>query len=667
MARRSGSRGGSRRKRGVRRHEFRRRLLLLSLILAASVLVARSFQLSIMEHARWLDRAEAQQADTLSVPAARGTIFDRDGVPLAASRAAWIIGVAPQEIEDKAAAIDLLVRHADLSRRRARNIVTDEDDPWHRLPGRYGETTRTALDGIDGIYFESTSLRFYPHGGLAGEVLGHVNLSGDVAGGIEQQLDSLLTGTDGLSVAQIDNLGHQVPGAMVRITEPKPGLDVVLTLDADLQEIASDALTDALEETGASSGEMLIAEPFTGEILAAVSRRRNGPSRTWTAVIAPYEPGSTIKPFTVGSLLTEGAASLHDSIYAEEGSYRLHGRTIRDVTKHGWLTLREGFLESSNIVMAKAASRLTRAQQYQRLRDLGFGVPTGVPYPSESGGRLSKLGRWSKQTQASLAYGYELLVTPLQLVMAYCAIANGGILMEPRLIRDIRARDGRILQSFEPRAVRRALPQSVAAVLRELLAEAVVSGTGQNASMGGWKVAGKTGTAKIVEGGRYISEYIATFAGFFPAESPQLVFLVKLDRPKGDRYYGGLTAAPVTRATLEAALAAHGTPIDRSAVSTVATSDTRPPVVVESFADPVQAVPALLELDGPSAGQPVGETGVIIPDVTGLSLRHAVKALHTAGFRVHAEGSGLVRSTRPRAGEQSVPGTTVRVIGGDRR
>lgn len=672
----AGARRGRGEKRGgVRRHEFRRRLLLSGLSLAAAVMIARAFQLAVIQHGTWQRRAEGQQADTLTVPAARGTIYDRDGVPLAASREVYSFAVAPREVADTDLVISKLAQHAGLSAREARRVVTSKRG-WIVLSGRHEEAARSALDGIAGIHFERAVLRFYPHDPLGSEVLGRVNLVGEVSGGVEQAMDSVLTGRAGRAVVRIDSRGKPIPGAMIRIVEPQAGQDVVLTLDAELQEIASDALQEALEGTSATSGEMVIADPWTGEILAAVSRRGGRPAPTWTAVTSPYEPGSTIKPFTVGSLLTERRAALTDSIYGEQGSYRLNGRTITDVHGHGWLTLREAFLQSSNIVIAKAASRLTPGAQYQRLRDFGFGAVTGIAYPSESSGLLRRPNGWSKQSQASLAFGYEISVTPLQLVMAYASIANGGMLMEPRLIREVRARDGRVLRAFEPRAIRRTLPQSVAQDLRVLLADAVESGTGQRASMGSWKVAGKTGTARISLDGRYLrNEYIATFAGFFPAESPQLVFLVKLDRPRGD-YYGGLTAAPVTRATLEAALAAHGTPFDRSAVATEAAAD------APTGADPADAAadgqapgarPTSIAVTFDASGKQTAraddeeDVQVIVPNVSGVSVREAVRRLHEAGFRVRVSGSGSAKSTEPRAGQRATRGRLVQVLAGGAR
>jgi cell division protein FtsI (penicillin-binding protein 3) len=219
-------------------------------------------------------------------------------------------------------------------------------------------------------------------------------------------------------------------------------------------------------------------------VLAAASYKVGKPATNWSALTVPYEPGSTLKPFTVATLLTESLATLQDSLYGEQGQWTIHGRTLHDVHAFGWLTLEDALRESSNIGIAKAAARMDRETQYRYLRDFGFGSPSGASYPSESGGRLRRPAQWSKQSGASLAIGYEISATPLQLAMAYGAIANGGVLMEPRLVREVRGRDGRTLYSREPRAIRRVIPEGVAAEVRRVLAAVVEEGTGRAASMG---------------------------------------------------------------------------------------------------------------------------------------------------------------------------------------
>lgn len=288
--------------------------------------------------------------------------------------------------------------------------------------------------------------------------------------------------------------------------------------------------------------------------------------------------------------------------------------------------------------------------QYQYLRSFGFGSPTAVTYPSESGGLLRRPAQWSRFSQASLAIGYEISVTPLQMVMAYGAIANGGVLMEPRLVREVRSRDARVAEQFEPRIVRRVIPERIAEDLREVLVDVVEAGSGGQAALGPYAVAGKTGTARSFRGGRYESgAYTSSFAGFFPADKPQLVFLVKLDSPQG-AYYGGLTAAPVTRATLEAALAARSTPLDKRAVAVASPPPLSREVVQSNFAVAETRRP----VTGPfifatNAGAPKKiavrlASQRALPNVVGMSIRDAVRELHAQGYRVEIVGSGDVTS-----------------------
>ncbi|MGH7553211.1 MAG: penicillin-binding transpeptidase domain-containing protein [Longimicrobiales bacterium] len=652
-----------------------RRKLLLGGILAFALLVSlRSFQVSVLQHGKWLAKAAAQHADRMELPAPRGTIYDRDGVPLAASRQVYSIAIAPREVTDANALIQKLNKHAGFTRAEARAAVK-RNVKWRVLSGRYDAEVREALGSVTGVYLQQVIQRFYPHAPLAEEVLGTVNAVGQALGGIELEFDSLLSGTPGLAVVRHGPNGRPIPGMMLRVSDPVPGRDVFLAIDYELQAIADDALRDALTVTKAAGGELLLLDPRTGEVLAAVSRRGGRPARNWSAVTAPYEPGSTIKPFTVAAVLAEGRASLSDRIYGEEGRYALNGRVLSDVHPYGWLTLADGLRHSSNVVIAKAASRMDPGEQYRHLREFGFGSPTGVPYPSESGGLLRRPSGWTRQSAASLAIGYEVSVTPLQLALAYAALANGGILMEPRLVREVRARNGSIEATYPPRRVRRVVSAEVAESIRDVLVGAVEVGTGQAAAMGPFKVAGKTGTVRVASRGRYVQgAYRSTFAGFFPAVDPQLVFLVKLDEPRG-AYYGGLTAAPVTRATLEAALAARSTPLDRRAV---AREPSVLPVSIGAEPEPRQPAPSPTPVPVESrekaesspftfasapAAKSVDGAARIVPDVRGVAARDAVRSLHEAGLRPRMIGSGRIRETLPAPGSVAKAGALVRVYG----
>jgi cell division protein FtsI (penicillin-binding protein 3) len=656
--------------------EMRRRILLAGVLLSALLASGRAFQLGVLEGESWRVRALDQQGDTLSLPAPRGTIYDRDGVPLATSREVFSVAIAPREIRDTVRVNALLREHLGVTQQQAARY-TSSRRTWIPLPGRFGPEVREALVDVSGVHFERVLQRFYPNGEVAREVLGAVGLDGAAQSGLELELDSILRGRPGRAVVRRDSRGRPLPGAMLRAIEPAPGRDVYLTLDQDLQEIAEQALREALERTDAAGGELLLTDPRTGEILAAVSRGRSGRARSWRAVTEPYEPGSTIKPFTVAALLRLDRAAMEDSVYAEEGRFQLHGRTLTDVKRLGWLTLEEALRYSSNIALAKAGARLQPHEHYLALRDFGFGSPTGVSYPSESGGRLRRPSQWSRQSSASLAIGYELSVTPLQMAMAYGVLANGGSLLEPTLVREVRSRDGRVERSVAPRTVRRVIPDRAAEQLQSALAGAVEDGTGRAAALGAFSVAGKTGTVRIAENGRYrAGAYYASFAGFFPAADPQLVIIVKVDEPQG-QYYGGTTAAPVTRATLEAALAARGTPLDRATMgrpaaaaavldaAATAPADLVAPVTsVALLGQPegLGAVTAALVLRG-TAAPGSDALDVTVPDVSGLPLRDGVRRLHAAGFRLRVEGTGRIVRTVPAAGEAAPQSAVVRVIG----
>ena len=672
--------GGRGRKGANGAYKLRRRLMLASFVVAGLTVAGRAAQLQVAQGSDWVERAHDQQSQRLELPAPRGTIYDRDGVPLATSLDAFRIAIAPREIEDRDEAVERLRGALGMSRSDARALLSRERR-WVTVRGEHDAVVKDALDGMDGFYFERVQTRHYPHGELALALLGRVDIDGHGANGLELQLDSLLGGEPGMAVVRRDAHGQPIPGAMMIVAEPSTGADVYLTIDHQLQEIAHGALREALASTGAQGGDMIIADPVTGEILAATSMRRDGV--VWSGATEPYEPGSTLKPFLVASLLAEGRATLRDTVFAENGRWTFNGRTVTDVHPYGTLTVREALEHSSNVVMAKLVDRLGAPVQYRYLRDFGFGTMTGVDYPSESSGLLRRPNEWSAYSAASLGMGYEISVTPLQMTLAYGALANGGVLMEPALVREVRSRDGVTLRTNEPRPIRRVIPEAIADSLRGVLVEVVEGGTGQQATMGTFRLAGKTGTARVVNNGSYeAGAYTSSFAGFFPADDPQLVFLVKLDRPQGD-YYGGLTAAPVTRATLEAALAARGTPLDRPLAreprvireADAVSDDGGASALMTALSPAVGAAPSppgsragagpyVFTIGGGAEPLARIETGARpLPDVRGLPMRDAAALLHREGFAVRVEGRGPVATMAPDAGRLLPVGSVVTVRG----
>ncbi len=641
---------------------LRRRILLGTWLLACCGVVARAAQLQVAEGGVWREAALQQQSTSQDVPAPRGTIVDRNGVVLAMSRETYRVGVAPRELADRDADRALLARTLDLSDREARRL-TDPGRKWAMVPGTFPPEVHAALAGVRGVYLERRLERFYPHGDLARGVLGAV-VDGQGRGGIEQAFDDLLKGTPGRQVLARDSRGEPIPGEVLLVEPPVGGGQVRLTVDIDLQEIARQALEEAVKRTGARGGDVVVTDPSTGEVLALVSMK-DGDTGALSAINAPYEPGSTLKPFTVAALLSRGLVSLADSVDVGNGTWTVAGRTLHDVDTHGVLTVAEALRHSSNVGMAKVAQALTPGEQYQNLRDFGFGTETGIELPGEQAGVLRRPRRWSLQSPASLAIGYEIGVTPLQMAMAYGALANGGELMEARLVRELDDPDGGVVEQRPPRAIRRVVPRGVARQVDDVLVQVVEDGTGTAARLGTFQVAGKTGTSRAYgENGYTRGDYFASFAGFFPAGDPQLVIFVKLHSPKGT-YYGGSTAGPVTRATMEAALAARRTPLDRRAL---VEAERR---VSPRSGDPARFASLAAEADPGQDDLPPGASSellvpppagpVPVPEVAGLPPRAAVRRLHAMGLRVLWDGNGRVVGTSPGAGSRVAAGDTVRL------
>lgn len=642
-----------------RPHPWRRRTLLAAWLGAGVVLSLRAGQIQLVQAPVWREAASNQHRQDQTLPAPRGTIRDRSGNPMSVTRERALVHVAPREVEDAAAVESRLVDVLGLSPSRAARLA-GTGRGWNSA-GTHPPAVREELRGLPGVYVETTFQRFYPHDDLARGVLGVV-LDEKGRGGIERELEDWLAGTPGRQMVARDNVGEPIPGEQITIEAPRAGGEVVLTLDMDLQEIAQAALVEAIEEHDAVGGDIIITNPRTGEILALVSIQ-NGHSGALSAVNTSFEPGSTLKPFTVAALLKHELASLNDTVDVEDGTWEVAGRRINDTHTEGLMTIREALRESSNVGIAKAAQALEPGVQYENLRDFGFGTRTGIELPGETPGTLRRPGEWSGQSPASLAIGYEIAVTPLQMAMAYGALANGGVLMRPRLVRELRDADGTTVETYEPDVVRRVLDERTAEAVGRALVDVVEDGTGTLARLGSFQVAGKSGTARFSSGGRYLpGEYSSSFVGYFPADAPQLVVFVKLDRPRSGEYYGGAVAAPVTRATMEAALAANSLNL-RELLASSRTRQNRVPADMTPIFAALPLEPALPPLEAPDEAMGDGATPrpVAVPDVSGLPARIAIRHLHRYGLRVEHSGTGDVVRTVPAAGARVLPGDTVRL------
>jgi cell division protein FtsI (penicillin-binding protein 3) len=653
-----------------------------TLLVFAILLLGQAARIQLVQGEMWAERARRQQFRVGPMVAPRGKILDASGNVLAESRELLRINVAPQEVKNTAALAGEL-RKAGFDA-AAIGLATDRARKWVTLPGLHVSTEVTGLTAIAGVHPETVVKREYVSAPGIRRVVGALDASGRAVAGIELALDSVLAGDSTRAPVARDVRGRRLDSPESWLDEPRSGSNVTLTINRDLQEICERALARAADSLDAAGGDIVVVNPVTGEVLAMASLRRGRPSFSATAVTEPFEPGSTLKPFVAAALLERRRAAVEDVVPTFGGQMKIGPRVITDLHKAQQLSLADVIRFSSNIGIVQFGSRLTPRETFETLRDLGFGTATGVPIPGEANGTLREPARWQAPSAASLAMGYEIAVTPLQLVTAYSALANGGQVMQPHIIREIRLPDGELVYRARPRVMRRVFSEEVAREVRSLLITVVDSGTAMRADLATFQLAGKSGTARRTEGGRYVTgNYTASFVGLFPADKPQYVVLVKLDSPRR-AFYGGEVAAPVSAVVLRAAIAARDAALDRGDLASVErdlpafASDTA------DSADQVEAprtsvVPA--ETFGVDPGpyeekmrQPARTIALplsrapaarahapqAVPEVAHLSTRNAVRALHKAGFRVTLSSSQIV-PTIPAAGSVLPPGSIVKL------
>jgi cell division protein FtsI (penicillin-binding protein 3) len=645
--------------------------------LFAALLIGQAARVQLFQGKDWAEKAKRQQFNRKSIAAARGSIFDAAGNILGQSREMLRLSIAPREVKNPTALANAM-RDLGVDRHWIRDAL-DKKNKWLTLPGIYAASEAAALTALAGVHSESFMSREYASGPGIRRIVGNIDPSGKPLAGIELALDSILRGDSATASVARDVKGRRLDSPESWETFSRAGDNVTLTINRDLQEICERALAHAVDSLEAQGGDIVVVNPQTGDVLAMASLRLARKSFSITAVTEPFEPGSTLKPFIAGALIERNRVRDDDVVDTHNGQLVLNGRTITDVHKSKSLNLADVIRYSSNIGIVEFGERLNRREKYELLRDIGIGLATGVPLPGESDGVLRDPGSWTAQSDASVLMGYEVAVTPLQLATAYAALANGGELLQPHVIKEIRTADGDLLYQSRRRVLRRVLPEAVADKVKSYLRSVVDSGTALKAGLAAFEVAGKSGTARLFEKGKgYAGNYTASFVGMFPAERPQYVVLVKLDSPKR-AYYGGEVAAPVSSVILRAALAARNAALDRAELASVerdvpltkeTPEDTARDTATAASA-PVAELPPAAEATPQSAkvfALPYSRPTVMtdkslrpVPDVTGLPVRTAVRALHRSGFRVTLTAERLATPTIPAAGTMLPAGSIVKL------
>jgi cell division protein FtsI (penicillin-binding protein 3) len=645
----------------------------------ATALIGQAARVQLVQGREWAEKARRQQFNSRSLTAPRGNIFDAAGNVLVQSREMFRISIAPNEVKNPTALAREL-RDLGVAGEWIRASL-DKREKWITLPGTFVTSDIARLISLPGVHPDAVMNREYTSAPGIRRIVGSLDPQGRPLGGIELALDSVLRGDSTVSSIARDVRGRRLDSPESWAMVPRAGSNVTLTLNRDLQEICERALARAVDSLEAGGGDIVVLNPNTGDVLAMASRRAGQKSLSITAVTEPFEPGSTLKPFIAAALLEKGRARADEVVNTHNGQLVLNKRIITDLHKAPQMNLADVIRYSSNIGIAEFGSRLSPREKFETLRDVGLGMATGVPLPGESDGSLSEPARWSGQSAASVVMGYEVAVTPLQLVSAYAALANGGDLLQPHIVKEIRSADGSVLYEAKRRVLRKVFSEKVSNQVRELLRSVVDSGTAVKADLAAFEVAGKSGTARrTVTGKGYVAgNYTASFVGLFPAEKPQYVVLVKLDSPKRS-YYGGEVAAPVTSVVLRAALAARNAALDREELAslerdvplaahdststasrfadtaaTVQTATILPPAT-----EPLAGPPKLYSLPYEKKREVVDKSLRPVPDVRGLPLRSAVRALHRAGFRVTL-ATTIGVPTLPVAGTLLAPGSLVKL------
>jgi cell division protein FtsI/penicillin-binding protein 2 len=558
------------------------------LVLGFAALGYRLVDLQVVRHHDLQTRAEHNTKRTISRPPMRGQILDIRGNPLATSIPAKIICADPSLVGE---------RRAEVARALAPLLQTNENFIFERLAPHLRDDGKTngyivlkrkvSLDtweaikktmstmtfGVDesklkavdkrfytnlrakAVFAEDDEIRIYPNGRLASHVLGYVANDDLESGqnGIELAFNSKLTGVRGWLRTEIDKRQRELVVFREEAVDPRDGLNVVLTLDAGLQNIAETELAEIIKKHTPISASCTIIRPRTGEILAMATVPNFDPNRPGAfsmdalrnRVISDIaEPGSTFKIVVVTGALNENVVHLTDLFDCEHGRFVFAGKPLHDHDSQGILTVSGIIQHSSNIGAAKVGIQLGEQRLYKYITDFGFGTKTGIPLPGEVSGIVHPVNKWSKVSIAQLPMGQGVAVTSLQMVMAMCAIANHGVLMRPMLVDRLENSDGKIVAKYQPQPVRAvASERAITDMITALKTVPTKVGTAEKAHMDNFTVAGKTGTAQKVEHGHYVQKFFASFIGFFPADNPEICIAVVIDEPKNG-HFGGQTAAP---------------------------------------------------------------------------------------------------------------------------
>jgi cell division protein FtsI (penicillin-binding protein 3) len=634
-------------RRSFQKNRFRLSIARVLFGLVFLAIGGRAFQLQVLQGDKLKRLGERQHLKEWIVLPKRGAVLDRGNEPLALSLEAQSVYARPHRIHQPEAVARSLARILNVSLTELKQkLLSDKPFVWIKRQISPLEADQIQTLNVEGLGMFYEPRRYYPQGQLAGQVIGFVSRDSEGLEGLELQYNDYIRGETGSSIIERDALGRRVLAQGVEGLRIPPGGDVYLTIDTSIQHLAEKALEATILKNRAKAGVAIVLDPFTGEVLALANypsfdpnnfSKESAQQRRNRAIADSFEPGSIFKTILAAAALEEGVVGKEDLFYCEMGKYAFGGKIIHDTHPNGWLPFYKILQVSSNIGFTKVAEKLKKERYFRYIEKFGFGQTTGIDMPGEIPGLLRRPESWSAVDLATHAFGQGISVTPMQMVMAYAAVANGGFLMRPYVVSRVMSPNGEVLAQNQPHVVRRVISEKTSHLLASMLKEVTSEGgTGTLANIEGFDVAGKTGTAQkadLAHGGYAAKKRVASFVGFVPANDPRLVALVLVDEPEVN-VYGGIVAAPAFR------------DIARGALRQLAVAPQRSDVIPSTLATqaPVRRAPSK-EGDAVNDG-----SASAVPDFVGLSLREAVERARAMKVRVKMHGNGYVVKQTPAPG-----------------
>ena len=636
--------------------KYRSRVIFLSgfIILSWAGLCLRLFQVQVLNGEHYQKEVLKQSHKKQILPANRGNIYDRDNRPLTRNIIHYTLSVNPSKVINKREIAEELSKQTGKPKEKYLEKLNSKSK-FEYLERNLQKNEMGLLETkvFPGLRIERKYRRYYPHENIGAQVLGYTNLDDEGISGIEKDYNNYLRGIPGWVYKTKGWSGKIQHKSGMPFQKSINGSNIQLTIDLEYQSILEEELKKRQDETGSSSATGIIMDPETGEILAMATtpgfdNNHFGSTRPEfhriKSITDQFEPGSTFKIVSTVSALYDGLISLNDEFNCENGSFEYHTKKITDHESHSMLTASQILHHSSNIGIIKIMDQVGRKRLFSMSRDFGFGSKTGINLNGEVSGKLNHFSDWSAVSLGMIAMGHEVGVTAIQLASAYCAIANGGYLLKPRIVNQIMDESENIIYSEEPVVLRKIADESTIESVREMLRGVVVKGTGKNADIPGWKVAGKTGTAQKWKNGKYSnSDFISNFIGFFPADNPQLLALIMLDEPSKPFHWGNEGAAVAFRRIMGRIINMDDT-ISPPLNDHVAFEPKG--VRAASEKNNVELIETKLPLNLSTFSRNSNKTKV--PEVRGLSMRKMMTMLNEFELKYKVNGSGRVYWQSPR-------------------